>query len=439
MKKIINKYKYLILAGILILSFFLRFDNLYTWPRIGATFDEYAWTWLGINLIQHQMPESWSPHAAYKQYKLIVYQHTNFRLVKPYLEHPPLFGIVAGGFALLNGVSDMYHVDIYHIRALALLLGVASTLLVYLLVQKIYDVENALLASFIYNIMPTVAVGSRLVQNENFFIPGFLFALYLTATYLEKKQSRYRNIAAIVCGLLALAKVPWLTATFAIVGILLVGKRYKDIPKFLGIVVPIFMIFFVYGIYFDAKLFSTLWQLQLQRYDLMFNSFFAIFTDPLLTDRRYIDGWVFFGWFAMVLLCTKDYKKNVFVIMPFFAYFAVYLFAIPNEPGHGWYRYPFNPFFAIAITVFLKEYFVKNFFLTFMFLVFTGMSMLQNSWVYTFGFSFFVMRFFLVLFGLSALPGFFPFVRKPAAVVSYCSFVIVALLSIWSILSYTEQ
>src|SRR3989304_5421988 len=80
---------------VLILGFFLRSNNLYAWPRKGATFDEYAWTWQGINLIKNGIPISWSPHPQYTDKKLVIYQDTAFYVVKPYLEHPPVFGLVA--------------------------------------------------------------------------------------------------------------------------------------------------------------------------------------------------------------------------------------------------------------------------------------------------------------------------------------------------------
>ncbi|MEK7551087.1 MAG: hypothetical protein AAB532_00610, partial [Patescibacteria group bacterium] len=114
MDKFLFKFRFLFLALILVLGLILRFNNLYTWPRAGSTFDEYAWTWLGINLIQNHTPISWSPHPQYTDKKHVIYQKTDFFVVKPYLEHPPVFGLVAGSYALISGVKDMYDVDIQH-------------------------------------------------------------------------------------------------------------------------------------------------------------------------------------------------------------------------------------------------------------------------------------------------------------------------------------
>ena len=180
----IYKFRFILLGFILILGLYLRHHELYTWPRLGATFDEYAWTWLGINLIQNHIPISWSPLSPYKDKEYVVYQKTNFFIAKPYLEHPPLFGLVAGSYALLNGVKDMYHVDIQHIRGLALILGVLSIFILYIFAAGIYDYKIGLLSALIYAIVPTIVVGSRIVQNENFFIP--FFAPLIGVIFLNK-------------------------------------------------------------------------------------------------------------------------------------------------------------------------------------------------------------------------------------------------------------
>jgi len=439
MDKFLFRLRFIILGLILVLGFVLRSNNLYTWPRLGATFDEYAWTWLGMSLIQNHVPQSWSPHAQYSDKKPIKYQEAYFVLVKPYLEHPPLFGLVAGGYAILNGAKGILDVDLSKIRGLALILGVLSIFILYIFAAEVYDYKIGLLSSFLYAIIPTIAVGSRIVQNENFFIPLFLLALFLISKFIKTKKPWFRNIAAIICGLLTLAKVPWIAAAFAIVLILFYLKKYKDAGKFLVIVIPIFLLFFVYGAYYNWNLFISLWQLQLQRYDLTFNSIFALFTSPYLVDRFYIDGWIYFGWFAVFLLAIKNFRQNFMILLPFLAYFAIFVFAIPNEPSHGWYRYPFYPFMVISTVIFLKDYFTINHLLTFLFLVFTGLSMLQLSWAQSVGFSFMVFRSLLILFGISLAPLFLPKTHKISYLSSYLSIVIIFLLSIWSVFKYNEQ
>jgi len=431
----------LFIGFILLISYLLRADNLYTWPRKGATFDEYAWTWQGINLIKNGIPISWSPHPQYADKKLVIYQDTAFYVVKPYLEHPPVFGLVAGSYAMLNGANDMYQLSLEDIRGLALLLGVLSVFILFVLLAEIYDRKVAVLGAILYATVPSVVIGSRLVQNENFFIPLWLFSLYLIVKFLKNNRSIYRNLAAFTCGILVLAKVPWAAAGFSIVLIFLSTKRIGDLYKFLLIFVPICLLYFAYGFYYDKDLFLSLWGLQLNRYDLSFNSIFALFQKPYLTDRVYTDGWIYFGWFSLFLLFVKDQKKHLILISAVLSYFLVFLSAIPDEAGHGWYRYPFYPFLISATALFLREYFAKNFISTFFFIVFIGTSLLQLTWASVFGFSYPFFRLIIVSWLLVLLPYFIENKKivKIGKASSYLWLVAFLFMNIWAVLLYTEQ
>ncbi len=440
MKFIDNKGKYFLLLGILVLGFILRSNNLYTWPRLGATFDEYAWTWQGMNLIQKGVPISWSPHPQYKNTNSITYQRTHFRIVRPFLEHPPLFGLVAGSFALLNGARDMYHLTLQNIRPLALILGTLSVFMVYLLSQELFGTQIGLMSSLLYATIPTVVIGSRIVQNENFLIPFWLLSLYLLSKYLKTGKRRFRNLAAILAGLLSLAKVPWLVVGLSLSMILSFRRKWRD-AIILGIVtLGIFSLFIVYGFYFDKNLFLSLWILQLNRYDLGFTSIYALFQKPFLVDRFYLDGWIYLGWFSLAMLC-KDIKKYAFIILPFLAYFLVFLVAIPDEPGHGWYRYPFYPFLVISLAIFIKEYFSKNWMATFFSLAIVGTTLLQSTWGSMFGFSYPLFRIAILIWCLVLLPLFWQNknILKLAKLSSLAGLLLLLLLNIWSVLLYSEQ
>ena len=436
----IKIFPFILLSLVVILAFFLRNHNLYTWPREGATFDEYAWTWLGINLIQKQTPISWSSQPQYTNREHLIYRGARFFLVKPYLEHPPVFGLVAGGFALINGARDMYDIDIRTIRPLAVILGLTSIVLVFLLAKDLYDRKTALIASILYATIPTVVVGSRIVQNENFFIPMWLLALLFTSKYLKSKSSPYRNLAVVICGLLILSKIPWIAAAGSIVLIFLYLKKYRDLFKFVSIVIPIGLLYLIYGFYFGSKLFLDLWGLQLNRYDISFTSIYALFQKPWLVDRFYLDGWIYFGWFAFLILLI-DIKKHYVIIFALLSYFVVFLTGIPDEAGHGWYRYPFYPFLIISIALFIKDYFIKNPILTFLFLVLVGTTLFQNTWTQAFGFSYFIFRLIIIGWSLSLIPLFLPFkpILKISRLASYSWLVLFVLLNIWSVILYNEQ
>ncbi len=431
----------LILICILFLGFMLRFHDYSTWPRQGATFDEYAWTWQGMNIIQKGVPISWSPHPQYSDANPIIYQKTHFRIVRPFLEHPPVFGIIAGGFAILNGASSMYDLELTHIRPLALFMGVLSIFLVALLTRELYGRRVAVLAALLYATIPSIVVGSRIVQNENFFIPVWLFTLFLVVKYTKNKKRWIRNLVIFLCALLILAKIPWIAASISLFGVFLYFRKYKDALYVFIAALGALAVFAVYGYIYDWGLFIDLWKLQAARYDLTFNSIYALFQKPFLVDRHYTDGWIYFGWISFFILLTRDIKKNIFIIAPLIAYFIIFLAGIPDEAGHGWYRYPFYPFLIISIALFLKEYFVKNLLLTFIFLVFIGSSLLGLTWEVVFGYSFYVFRLAIISWLFILLP-IFPLFNKFGVVsrrMSYAWLICFFLMNIWASLIYNEQ
>lgn len=413
----------------------LRYDKFRTIPRHGATFDEFAWTWLGINLIQKHAPISWSSQPQYKERFHLKYQGAAFWIVRPYLEHPPLFGIVAGSFALLNGASDMYQVTLGEIRPLALFLGAFSVFIVFLLSKEIYGREVAIIASLLYATVPTIVIGSRIVQNENFLIPLWLSSLYLILRYLKTNKKRFRNAAGILAGLLSLAKVPWLVVGLSISIILSYKGKWRDAFIVSAVTALFFSLFIIYGFLIDKELFLSLWRLQLARYDISFSGFFSIFKDPLLVDRFYLDGWILFGWLSIFLL-LKDLKKNFAVVIPFIAYFVTYIFGIPNEPAHGWYRYPFYPFLLISSALVIREEFKKTSFISLFFILIVGLSLLSNTWQSAFGFSYIVYRLFILL---AALPIFYLLWRnKTSSKLIFAWFIVFLILNIASVLLYVE-
>lgn len=179
----------------------------------------------------------------------------------------------------------------------------------------------------------------------------------------------------------------------------------------------------------------------MERYEMTFNSIFSLFTQPYLADRFFTDGWIYFGWLAFILILLKDIKKNYILIFGFLGYFLIYVFAIPDTQGHGWYRYPFYPFLIISIALFIKEYFNKNILLTFMFVLLVGLSLLENSFKRQFGFSFSIFRLFLFACCIILLPLFFKNkkVANYSKLFSFFMLIFLFGLNVWSVMEYNEQ
>lgn len=439
--KFILRYRVFLLISILVCGLLLRAHNRTIWPREGATFDEYAWTWLGMNLIQKGVPISWSPHPQYKIRSHYIQNGARFWLVQPYLEHPPLFGLVAGAYALMRGVPDAYSTTLPVMRELALILGVVSIYLVYLLGTNLYGTSAGIISSLFYAVMPTVVIGSRILQNENFFIPMFLGILYTLKLFLDSRRTGMLIAAAVLSGLVTLAKVPWFAATMAGVLILVFEKKYKATVTYVAVVLAIFSLFLLYGVVWDKDLFISLWKLQLNRYDMVFDSVFALMQQPYLVDRYYTDGWIYAGWIAVFALLMKETRQNFILIFGLIAYVFVYIFAIPNEPSHGWYRYPIYPFLAIAMGAYVSKYALKHYIVTLVMFLLVGLSLLAHTWGVALGFSYLAYRLYILWTAVTILP---LWSRNTKIVrVVYISMLthigFLLLLSAWSVFTYNEQ
>lgn len=397
------KYKNYILVIILLVGFFLRFHQYSLFPRHGATFDEFAWTWQGISLWQTGIPTSWSPHFQYKNFEVKKFQGAWVRLVTPYLEHPPLFGIVAGGFALLTGSNNLFDISLSQIRILSLIMGTSTIFLIFLLAQKVYGDSIGIIAALIYAMVPTIVIGSRLVQNENFFIPVFIILWLLILNYLETKKIWQRNLAAVLAGLLTLAKVPWATATLA--GCLIFAKenKFKDALIFGLIALFIFSFYFLYGWIYDWHTFMSLWGLQTARNNIGLDNVLALFTHPYLVDRIYPDGWINWGWISAFIL-SLNFKKHFKLSIPLLSYFLVFVFAIPGIEAQGWYRYPFYPFLIISSAIVIKEILTKPSLLNLFFFFIISSSAFHWGWEERFGISNLFFRAIVILGTISLLP-----------------------------------
>src|SRR5688572_7985044 len=85
-----------------------RWHGLERFPRPHDTNDEYHYVWAGLSLLEEGRPTTWSFLWAYAQLGArigtIQYEGQHFYIVRPGLDHPPLFSLLAGGFARSVGV-----------------------------------------------------------------------------------------------------------------------------------------------------------------------------------------------------------------------------------------------------------------------------------------------------------------------------------------------
>jgi hypothetical protein len=129
-QKINKKTILVVLVGLAIsfLAYFLRLQQFSSFPPIGDTEDEVKYAFNGLSLIQKGVPESWSWYENYGQFETLHIRNSNYRLVKPYFDDPPLFALLSGAYAISKGMNTYEKVEAGALRWPMLKLGALSLL-----------------------------------------------------------------------------------------------------------------------------------------------------------------------------------------------------------------------------------------------------------------------------------------------------------------------
>lgn len=366
--KLIKIVPYIILTIILIAAFYLRSTGSSTIPYPGESMDEYSFAWVGLSLIQVGKPIATSGIPGYKNtdYRYInvdqVFRGSAkgnpFPINYPWFDHPPLLGLITGGYAYLNGARVFEDTLITFIRKPMIIFGTISILLLFIFLKKIFGIKEAIAASVIYATSPLAIISSRMVQAENLLIPIFLASLIATYFFLEKRKTWLLYLAGIIAGISLLVKLSGLAIVLSNVFLILYffpGGIKKAIPSVItfSIVSLSFFIFFIsYGFAYDINQYLEILISNSQRvYSVGTHAFFDLLTTTRITSLKYFtDGFILAGWMAVILLFTipsQEKKKEMFLLIPLVCYLIIFLL-FGSEP-YGWYRFPFLPFLFAAM------------------------------------------------------------------------------------------
>jgi len=180
---IIKILSIVILIFILGGAYFLRLYDYDKIPFPGESMDEYSFSWVGLSLIKIGLPMGSSGIGGYKSYD---YRYINvdqvfrttakgnaFSINSPWFDHPPVLGLVTGGYAYLKGAQVFEDMQTSLIRKPMVIIGVLSVLLLFLYLKTLFGYWEAFFGSLIYAVSPPAIIASRMVQAENLLIPIF--------------------------------------------------------------------------------------------------------------------------------------------------------------------------------------------------------------------------------------------------------------------------
>ncbi len=407
-----NKKGIFVFLALICLAVSFIYRNKYYWnfPPVADTFDEYASSWLGLSLLRGGIPTSWSflnvyksgivkdsqldlvgtkisvnnivptlgnygsfakPISLTKEISLDGYK-SHFDIVSPYLEHPPLGGIVVGMPPFLGGVKEFSNVTLSLIRKPFVFYGVISTFLVIIISNIWYGRKVAIVSGFIYATVPTVVFGSRLALPENILTLLFLLEVVLIEYYRKTSKNYFVVLAILITFLAPLVKLFGLTSCLIGIGYFIWIIRNKRIAfYFLTAGLLSLFVFIAYGFFYDKNTFIAA---------IVYNGtrFFAgptlLLTKILIprVTKIFLDGWIFFGWMALFVLTFLKENKHRSLLIPAFSYLIGLMFF--GGEDFGWYRLPLYPFLLIAAGYLIVEVIFKSNFFTGVLFIFTAFS-----------------------------------------------------------------
>lgn len=381
--QLFKKHFWILLAlfVIVIFGYKLRMARFSEVPFPGESLDEYSNAWVGLSLIQLGVPVGMSGLAGYPIYdsRYInvdrVFQGTakgnSMQINKPWFDHPPMMGLIMGGYSYLKGARVFEDTTAVLVRRPVIWMSTISIGLAAILAWLIFGTEAALATAILTATSPIMIINGRAGQAENGFTPLFLLSIIFLWLYRKNNKRYLLILGAIVTGIALLFKVS--AISLLICGlVLLMSDTRKSISTriqeglILGIIsLSFFGLFFVYGMALDLNTFINVFLGNSNRvYGIGLNAISELITSTKVTGGKSLsDGWPLVGWMGLLYIggIKLRAKKQLYIWIPVLSYLAVYLF-FGSEP-YGWYRIPFTPFLLI-IAGWLSTLFVKNYKLT---------------------------------------------------------------------------
>jgi len=365
-----SKGKILLIILVLLFSLLLRLHNYAIYPQRGATSDEYTYSFLGVSLLTKGKPISWSNFPAYKEVTNLTIRGIYFPIVSPYFDHPPLNGLLVGGFALLFGQNSFEKITLEVIRIVPIILATISSILVFLIAKKLYGYKIALWSLIIFSTVPAFVMNMRVVFAEDLLTVFFLLAilLFISVRQVTQKTAVFLGVLA---GLSLLTKIAGLSVFFFLLLLFLHQNAKKKYVAIFSLVFLFFVgILLLYAFYFDWNLFWEIQSTQSTR-NIGPNTLLILTTMTTIVNKIVPDGWYFFG-FLSFFTSFWDFGKNKFLLIPGVVYFLFLLLSMTQEGNSGWYMIPLFPIFSILIAKFVFDSLSKPSFAFMLFLIFIG-------------------------------------------------------------------
>jgi hypothetical protein len=332
----------------------LRLHDYTTDPVPGANYDGLGWAWQGQSLILQHVPQAWSWQTSYHSTSFVTEpKGVHLPMVSPYFDHPPLFGLLVGGAAVIAGERTPTSISEGVIRLVPIALSAFTIVLLYLLVRRVTSKEwIGLIAAAVFALSPAMVLTARLVESEALLTP-LLLAAVIMALRVRDGAGRW-SIAALVlvCLVAPLVKEPGIIVAVIASAILLTSPRRRLAALPLAGMTAGIGMYLAYAASLDWHLFiATALAEGKDRYPSIggFSNYFTSTDAGLGIYVPLMDPVWYVGWVALAVLAVRRRAWRP-VAVAALLYAALIASSASGGWMHwiGWYRIPDEPLLYAA-------------------------------------------------------------------------------------------
>jgi hypothetical protein len=337
-----------LVVAIFLVGLTLRVHRLGAFPEPNRTADEFAWMWSGMTLLSEGTPRAWSWMPGYGSVPVEHWHGNEYRIVKPWLDHPPLYPLYVGAFLHATGTHDIFAVDLRTARASTMLLFAASFFFFFAVARRYADDATVLVGLAFFAVAPPAVWNGRLVMAEQLMLPLALAGWWALLRYVETRRRGWLVAVAVACALLPLTKVAALgLALFLFTAAVLRRERALVVAICAGAAFGL-VAYAGYGHHYGWTLFREILREQASRFS-NFGGFFALVFNPRVVGSPLVYLPFLLGF--LTLLSDLREGRNVEVGLFAVVYAAGIAFFLPwNE--YGWYLIPLYPALTFGVASF---------------------------------------------------------------------------------------
>ena len=377
---------------VLLLALILRGVNLGEFRPIGP--DELTWLMVGESLLTTGVPETWSLYRYVYSYppseqvaEIYIGGVSLWPSVRPYLDHPPLFSLVIGKWALMTDSFSAADRSIKWEIVRLPMLGVAiMTLgLTYFLVKRLWGQGQAFFTLLAFSFFPSHLVTSRFITPEHALGMLLVLALYLFVLFEASNsvvKRRWLLIGLALISIVApLLKLFGVVVPLTLMLLALWRRRFRVVVLISMLLLASLGLYAWYGYHFGWRLFMAVMQAHHDQTQSMVH-FWTLFTRLDVGHYQFFDPSMIVGLIGILALVVQPGKRKVgeYLFAPLLVISLLFIYIAPVY-FWGWYKYLIYPFVAIGLGHFFWRLYRAEWIYLFLFIPLLGVMIEQAGLV----------------------------------------------------------